>query len=113
MELQYKQQPLHNNFMGASYASGGLQSHTWELEWGLQGLEQAIKRIGMSPVITQNFSTDPMGRPLSMTYNSASYNGELYFHYDVQGNTSLLTNSNGSPAASFRYDLHNGRIAAS
>ena len=110
MELQYKQQPLQNNLKSASYASGGLQSHTWELQWVPQGLEQAIKRIGMSLVITQNFSTDPMGRILSMTYNGASYNGELYFHYDVQGNTSLLTDSNGQAVASFRYDLHSGKL---
>ncbi len=110
MELQYKQQTLHNNFMGASYASGGLQGHTWEFQWGPQGLEQAIKRVGMNPVITQNFSTDPMGRILSMTYNGPTYGGELFFHYDVQGNTSLLTDSNGQAVASFRYDLHSGKL---
>ncbi len=82
-------------------------------QWGPQGLEFAAKYImgGMSPVIMQNFSTDPMGRILSMTYQGPTYGGELYFHYDVQGNTSLLTDSNGQPVASFRYDLHSGQIA--
>ncbi len=113
MELQYKQQPLHNNFMGASYAAGGLQGHTWEFQWGPQGLEQAVKSMGMGPVITQNFSTDPMGRILSMTYQGPTYDGELYFHFDVQGNTSLLTDSNGQAVASFRYDLYSGQLVES
>ena len=113
MELQYKQQPLHNNLMSASYAAGGLQGHTWEFQWGPQGLEQAVKSMGMGPVITQNFSTDPMGRILSMTYQGPTYDGELYFHFDVQGNTSLLTDSNGQAVASFRYDLYSGQLVES
>jgi YD repeat-containing protein len=99
------------NLKSASYASGGLQIHTWEFQWGPQGLELGTKHIGMNPVVTQNFSTDPFGRILSLTYQSPTYNGELYFHYDVQGNTSLLTDSNGQPVASFRYDVHSGQIA--
>jgi hypothetical protein len=48
-----------------------------------------------------------------MTYDTAGeagYDGELYFHYDHLGNTTLLTNPQGSPVASFQYDLHSGKI---
>ena len=80
----------------------------WSYYWGPQGLEYASRSGGQA--ITQNFSTDPSGRILSMTYGSASYSGELYYHYDALGNTTLLTDAGGNPKASFIYDLHTGKI---
>jgi len=42
-----------------------------------------------------------------MTYDTAGeagYDGELYFHYDHFGNTTLLSNTNGDPVFSAQYD---------
>jgi YD repeat-containing protein len=96
-----------NNVKTSVYSIDGLQQASWSYIWGPQGLEYANKNSG---ALTQNFSTDPRGRILSMTYTSATYSGELYFHYDALGNTTLLTDSNGQPKASFQYDLHTGRL---
>jgi hypothetical protein len=49
-----------------------------------------------------------------MTYQAiGSAPQELYFHYDALGNTSLLTDANANPKASFHYDLHTGRLIQS
>jgi hypothetical protein len=46
-----------------------------------------------------------------MTYQAiGSAPQELYFHYDALGNTSLITDANSNPKASFQYDLHTGRL---
>jgi YD repeat-containing protein len=96
-----------NNLKTSVYSIDGLQQSSWSYIWGPQGLEYANKNSG---ALTQNFSTDPRGRILSMTYISATYSGELYFHYDALGNTTLLTDANSNPKASFQYDLHTGRL---
>ncbi|HOI25591.1 MAG TPA: hypothetical protein PK581_08425, partial [Caldisericia bacterium] len=99
-----------NNLKTSVYSIDGLQQASWSYIWGPQGLEYANKNSG---ALTQNFTTDPRGRILSMTYTSATYSGELYFHYDVLGNTSLITDANSNPKASFQYDLHTGRLIQS
>jgi len=96
-----------NNVKASTYSIDGLQQNTWAYVWGPQGLEYANKNNG---ALTQNFTTDPRGRILSMSYGSASYSGELYFHYDALGNTTLLTDAGGNPKASFIYDLHTGKM---
>jgi hypothetical protein len=63
--------------------------------------------MNSQPVLTQDFTTDPQGRILSMTYDTVGevgYDGELYFHYDHLGNTTLLTNTNGDPVYSAQYN---------
>lgn len=99
-----------NNLKTSTYSIDGLQQNSWFYVWGPQGLEYANKNSG---ALTQNFTTDPRGRILSMTYTSAAYSGELYFHYDALGNTTLLTDANANPIASFQYDLHTGRLISS
>jgi len=96
------------NLISSLYSIDGLQMESWSYYWGPQGLEYASRSGGQA--ITQNFSTDPSGRILSMTYGSASYSGELYYHYDALGNTTLLTDAGGNPKASFIYDLHTGKM---
>jgi YD repeat-containing protein len=96
------------NLISSNYSIDSLQMESWSYYWGPQGLEYASRSGGQA--ITQNFSTDPSGRILSMTYGSASYSGELYYHYDALGNTTLLTDAGGNPKASFIYDLHSGKI---
>ncbi|HOI25168.1 MAG TPA: DUF6531 domain-containing protein [Caldisericia bacterium] len=117
--IQYttSQQELHhyfltydneNNLKSSTYSLDGLQQSTWDYVWGPQGLEYASKNSG---ALTQNFTTDPRGRILSMTYQAVgSGPQELYFHYDALGNTSLITDANANPKASFQYDLHTGRL---
>jgi len=89
-----------------------IQQYVWTFSWAPNGLEKAVKTVNGIPVITQDFTTDPQGRILSMTYDTTGegYDGELYFHYDHFGNTTLLTDTNGNPVASFEYDLHSGKI---
>ncbi len=84
----------------------------WTYAWGLHGLEKAVKTVNGQTALTQDFTTDPQGRILSMTYTTPGegYDGELYFHYDHYGNTTLLTNPQGIPVASFEYDLHSGKV---
>ena len=84
----------------------------WTYAWGLHGLEKATKTVNGQTALTQDFTTDPNGTILSMTYSTPGegYDGELYFHYDHLGNTTLLTNTDGDPVASFQYDLHSGKI---
>jgi YD repeat-containing protein len=96
------------NLISSNYSIDSLQMESWSYYWGPQGLEYASRSGGQA--ITQNFSTDPSGRILSMTYGSASYSGELYYHYDALGNTTLLTDAGGNPKASFIYDLHTGKM---
>jgi YD repeat-containing protein len=96
------------NLIASLYSIDSLQMESWSYYWGPQGLEYASRSGGQA--ITQNFSTDPSGRILSMTYGSASYSGELYYHYDALGNTTLLTDAGGNPKASFIYDLHTGKM---
>jgi YD repeat-containing protein len=97
-----------NNLKTSTYSLDGLQQSTWDYVWGPQGLEYASKNSG---ALTQNFTTDPRGRILSMTYQAVgSGPQELYFHYDALGNTSLITDANANPKASFQYDLHTGRL---
>ena len=99
-----------NRVKASTYSIDGLQQYIWAYVWGPQGLEYANKNNG---ALTQNFTTDPRGRILSMSYTSAAYSGELYFHYDAFGNTTLLTDANANPKASFQYDLHTGRLMSS
>ena len=90
-----------------------VQQYVWTFTWAPNGLEKAVMSINGQPVLTQDFTTDPQGRILSMTYDTAGetgYDGELYFHYDHFGNTTLLTDEEGDPVASFEYDLHSGKI---
>jgi YD repeat-containing protein len=93
----------------------GMQQYYWLVDYGPHGLEKARQ---YSPygvlLLTQDFTTDPTGRILSMTYTDANptyqYNGEYYFHYDHVGNMCLLTDSSGNPAYSIEYDFYNGKI---
>lgn len=63
--------------------------------------------------LTQDFTTDPQGRILSMTYTEddaeEGVNGEYYFHYDNLGNTVLLTDEDGVPKYTALYDISNGK----
>jgi len=60
-----------NNLKTSIYSLDGLQQSTWSYVWGPQGLEYASKSIpGLGTTLTQNFSTDPRGRILSMTYQA-------------------------------------------
>jgi len=98
-----------------SKSTGGMQQYYWLVDYGPHGLEKARQ---YSPydvlLLTQDFTTDPTGRILSMTYTDANptyqYNGEYYFHYDHSGNMCLLTDSSGNPAYSLEYDFYNGKI---
>ncbi|MCE5223805.1 hypothetical protein LLG10_06455 [bacterium] len=78
----------------------------WTYAWGLHGLEKATKTVNGQTALTQDYTTDPQGRILSMTYTTPGegYDGELYFHYDHFGNTTLLADTNGSPVFSAQYN---------
>ena len=98
----------------ASYTKteGGITTEQWYLFHGPQGLEKAQRlQYGMLN-LTLDFTTDPRGNILSMTHTPSGgaqgFTGEVYFHYDNAGNTSLLTNASGVPLASFQHDALSG-----
>ena len=97
-------------------SEGGMTVHSWNYAYGLYGAEKAIvKDASNNTILTQDYTTDPSGKILSMTYTptqnfGGSYTGELYFHYDNYGNTALLTDNTGTPKASYEYDLHSGEV---
>jgi hypothetical protein len=100
----------------ASYTKteGGITTEQWYLFHGPQGLEKAQRlQYGMLN-LTLDFTTDPRGNILSMTHTPSGgaqgYTGEVYFHYDNAGNTSLLTNASGAPLASFQHDALSGML---
>lgn len=100
----------------ASYSKtvGGITTEQWYLFHGPQGLEKAQRlQYGMLN-LTLDFTTDPRGRILSMTHTPSGgaqgFTGEVYFHYDNAGNTSLLTNASGAPLASFQHDALSGML---
>jgi len=95
---------------GYTKSEGGIQTEVWDFHYGPFGLEKADRTS--SPTITEDFTVDPNGRILSMTYTEAGgfYNGEYYFYYDNFGNTTLLTDSNGNRKYAALYDLNNGKI---
>ena len=85
----------------------------WTFAYGPHGLEYARKFVNDEEVLTQDFTTDPNGIILSMTYNEddaqEGVNGEYYFHYDNFGNTVLLTDEDGVPQYTALYDISNGK----
>jgi hypothetical protein len=95
-------------------SEGGITVNSWNYVYGLYGVEKAtVKDASNITILTQDYTTDPFGKILSMTYTptqnfGGSYTGELYFHYDNYGNTVLLTDGTGTPKASYEYDLHSG-----
>jgi YD repeat-containing protein len=91
-------------------SEGGIQTESWLFYYGPYGLEKADRTT--NPTITQDFTTDPTGRILSMTYTQAggTANGEYYFHYDNFGNTTLLTDAAGNRQYAALYDLNNQKI---
>jgi YD repeat-containing protein len=98
----------------ASYSKtvGGITTEQWYLFHGPQGMEKA-QRLGSGGLnLTLDFTTDPRGNILSMTHTPSGgaqgFTGEVYFHYDNAGNTSLLTNASGVPLASFQHDPISG-----
>jgi hypothetical protein len=91
---------------------GGIQTESWSFSYGPFGLEKAYRST--APSITQDFTTDPTGRILSMTYTQAggTANGEYFFHYDNFGNTTLLTDAAGNRQYAALYDLNNQKIVS-
>ncbi len=94
----------------ASYTQieGGVTTKQWSFFYGPHGLEKAnLVEYGI-PTLTQDYTTDPKGRILSMTHTpqggGQGFSGELFFHYDNYGYLSLLTSDTGGPQASFQYD---------
>jgi hypothetical protein len=87
---------------------------TWNFTYGPHGLEYAEKIVNSESVLTQDFTTDPYGRILSMTYDqedaAEGVNGEYYFHYDNFGNTTMLTDASGNRQFAALYDVNNGKI---
>jgi YD repeat-containing protein len=94
----------------------GFQLHHWVFHHGPNGLEKAYRYAPNQTLqITQNFTTDPNGRILSMTYTDHSpagsqNNGEYYFHNDNFENVVLITDQMGNPVASYEYDIFNNKL---
>ncbi len=91
------------------------------LTWGENGkvtavtdsMSHAWSLVNDEEALTQDFTTDPNGIILSMTYTKddaeEGVNGEYYFHYDNFGNTVLLTDEDGVPQYTALYDISNGK----
>ena len=72
-----------------------------------------VKSASNQVLLTQDYTTDPSGTILSMSYTptenfGGTYAGELFVSYDPCGNLSLLTNATGSPALSASYNSATG-----
>jgi YD repeat-containing protein len=105
-----------NKIKQLSKSEEGIPVNTWYYYYGPFGLEKAIlKNSSNQTILTQDYTVDLMGKLLSMTYTPTSseygtYTGELYLHYDNDGDIALLTDSSGNPRASFQYDMITGNL---
>jgi len=92
----------------------GMEAETWTFTYHPTGIDKAVRTTSGTPTLSLDFTTDLYGKILSVTYSEMNgYQGELYYHSNALGNTSLLTNQQGTPVAGWNYKLHNGQIAQS
>lgn len=92
----------------------GMEAEIWTFSYHPTGIDKAVRTTYGIPTLSLDFTTDLYGKILSATYSELNgYQGELYYHSNALGNTSLLTNQQGIPVAGWTYKLHNGQIAQS
>jgi hypothetical protein len=90
---------------------GGIQQESWNFYYGPTGIDKVERFQGGSgiPNLSIDYSTDPNGRILSMTYTeTGGYSGELFAVSDNFGDISAWVDSNGFTKYAAIYDLNNG-----
>jgi YD repeat-containing protein len=94
-------------------SENGMQTESWLFSYGIFGLEKASRSLYGIQDIVMDFTTDFTGRVLSVNYQQiGGFTGELFYHYDNYGNTSILTNFEGTVVAGYLYKMHNGKITS-
>lgn len=99
------------NLSSVSRSEQGFASESWNLSYGIMGLEHAVRTsMGMQD-LSFNFSRDLNGRALSFSYQQlGAYSGEIIPHFDHKGNMILATDMQGNMLASYQYDLMNSAV---
>lgn len=89
---------------------------TWNASYGLYGLEKIVAKDSLDQtILTQDFTTDPNGTILSMTYTptqgfGGSFTGEVYYYYDPCTDTMVRVDSNGDPKTSYAISRSSGHV---
>jgi len=92
---------------------GGIQQETWNFYYGPTGIDKVTRTQGGIQNLSIDYTTDPNGRILSMTYTeTGGYSGELFYTFDSFGNTATLTDTQGNVIVGYLYDLNNGKIVS-
>jgi hypothetical protein len=90
---------------------GGIQQETWNFYYGPTGIDKVERFQGGIPNLSIDYTTDPNGRILSMTYTEAGgYSGELFAVYDNFGNMADLRESSGNSVKALLVDPNNSTI---
>ncbi|MCE5224216.1 hypothetical protein LLG10_08600 [bacterium] len=92
----------------------GMEAENWTFSYHPTGIDKAVRTLNGVQNLSLDFTTDLYGRVLSATYSETNgFQGEIYYHTNALGNTTLLTNQQGQPIAGWLYRLHNGQVTAS
>ena len=88
---------------------GGIQQESWNFYYGHTGIDKVERFQGGIQNLSIDYTTDPNGRILSMTYTEAGgYSGELFAVFNNFGDISAWVDSNGFTKYAAIYDLNNG-----
>ena len=92
----------------------GMEAETWTFSYHMTGIDKAVRTLNGIQNLSLDFTTDLYGRVLSATYSEVNgYQGEIYYHTNALGHTTLLTNQQGQTLAGWLYRLHNGQVTES
>ncbi|MDD4663608.1 MAG: hypothetical protein PHD83_02945, partial [Caldisericia bacterium] len=89
---------------------------TWNASYGLYGIEKIVAKNSLNQIIlTQDFTTDPNGTILSMTYTptqgfGGSFTGEAYYYYNPCTDTMVRVDPDGNPIASYAVSRSSGHV---
>jgi hypothetical protein len=90
---------------------GGIQQETWNFCYGPTGIDKATRTQGGIQNLSIDYTTDPNGRILSMTYTeTGGYSGELLAVSDNHGYTPFYADTEGTTIWGAIFDLNNGSI---
>jgi len=90
---------------------GVIQSETWNFYYGPTGIDKVTRTQGGIPNLSIDYTTDPNGRILSMTYTETEgYSGELFVTYDNFGNMADLRDNSGNSVEALLVDPNNSAI---
>ena len=90
---------------------GGIQQETWNFYFCPTGIDKVTRVQGGIQNLSIDYTTDPNGRILSMTYTeTGGYSGELLVTYDNFGNITDLRDNSGNSVEALLVDPNNSAI---